>query len=117
MRPLLAFLAIALLPGCDKLSGEADRKVADGEAVGFACRVSGMTPGACMSENDGYSPSNILDGWRFADEDIKAGKIDPTMRNSPAVKMQEMESKTPDESSTNKEPETAATATDPAEDN
>ncbi|MEZ0238236.1 MAG: hypothetical protein ACAH06_09255, partial [Methylophilaceae bacterium] len=55
------------------------QKIADAEAIGFACRVSQKTPEACMKENEAQSPSSILDGWKSADEDIKAGKLDPTM--------------------------------------
>jgi hypothetical protein len=70
-----------LLAGCDKLTGAADQKIADAEAIGFACRVSGKTPEACMKENEAQSPSSVLDGWKSADEDIRSGKVDPTMSN------------------------------------
>lgn len=73
---LFALLALA---GCDKLTGAADQKILDAEAIGFACRVSHKEPEACMKENEAQSPSSILDGWKSADEDIKAGKLDPTM--------------------------------------
>lgn len=81
MMRWLLLSACLLLAGCDKLSGEADRKIADAEAVGFACRVSSKSPEDCMRENEVHSPSYILDGWKFADEDIKSGKLDPGMRN------------------------------------
>lgn len=74
-------IALLFLAGCDQLTGAADQKIADAEAIGFACRVSQKTPEACMKENEAQSPSAILDGWKAADEDIKAGKLDPTMRN------------------------------------
>jgi hypothetical protein len=74
-------LALLLLAGCDKLTGAADQKIADAEAIGFACRVSGKAPEACMKENEAQSPSSLLDGWKTADEDIKAGKLDPSMSN------------------------------------
>lgn len=86
MRLLLLSVLVLLLAGCDKLTGEADRKMADAEAVGFACRVSSKSPEDCMKENDSHSPSYILDGWKFADEDIKSGKLDPSMRNMAAAK-------------------------------
>lgn len=73
------FLLLLALAGCDKLTGAADQKIADAEAIGFACRVSHKAPEACMKENEAQSPSSILDGWKSADEDIKAGKLDPTM--------------------------------------
>lgn len=75
----LLTLSLLALTGCDKLTGAADQQVANAEAIGFACRVSLKSPEDCMKENDAHSPSYILDGWKAADEDIKAGKLDPSM--------------------------------------
>lgn len=82
MRSAPLLLALLMLAGCDKLTGAADQKIADAEAIGFACRVSGKTPEACMKENEAQSPSSVLDGWKSADEDIKSGKLDPSMSNA-----------------------------------
>ena len=82
MRCASFLLLVLLLAGCDKLTGAADQKIADAEAVGFACRVSGKTPEACMKENEAQSPSSVLDGWKTADEDIRSGKLDPSMSNT-----------------------------------
>lgn len=79
MKRASLFLLLLALAGCDKLTGAADQKIADAEAIGFACRVSHKAPEACMKENEAQSPSSILDGWKSADEDIKAGKLDPNM--------------------------------------
>ncbi len=81
MRALVLLLGVFLLTGCDKLTGAADQKIADAEAVGFACRVAQKQPEACMKENEAQPPSSLLDGWKAADEDIKAGKLDPAMSN------------------------------------
>lgn len=81
MRLALVLIIGLGLAGCDKLTGAADQKIADAEAIGFACRVSMKAPEACMKENDAQSPSSILDGWKEADADIKAGKLDPTMNS------------------------------------
>lgn len=86
-----------LLAGCDKLTGAADQKIADAEAIGFACRVSQKTPEACMKENEAQSPSSILDGWKSADEDIKAGKLDPTMSGMSSKSSAEGETAAPAE--------------------
>lgn len=83
MRALVFLLGVVVLSGCDQLTGAADQKIADAEAIGFACRVSGKSPEDCMKENEAQSPSSILDGWKSADEDIKAGKLDPKMSNEP----------------------------------
>lgn len=101
---LLLLLALA---GCDKLTGAADQKIADAEAIGFACRVSHKAPEACMKENEAQSPSSILDGWKSADEDIKAGKLDPTMSGMASKSSADGESATAEG--------TDATATPPAE--
>lgn len=86
MRRASLLLIALLLAGCDKLTGAADQKIADAEAIGFACRVSGKTPEACMKENEAQSPSSVLDGWKSADGDIKAGKLDPNMSNAASSK-------------------------------
>lgn len=39
-----------------------------------------------MKENEAQSPSSILEGWKSADEDIKGGKLDPTMSNAASPK-------------------------------
>lgn len=82
----LLLLATLALPGCDKVKsamngGAPDPKTLDAEAVGYACRVSQKAPEACMKENDAQGPSSVLNGWKKADADIKAGHIDPTMSN------------------------------------
>lgn len=115
VRFLLAVLAAALLPACDKLSGAADQQVADAEAVGFACRISGKTPGDCMTENDGYSPASILDGWKMADEDVRSGKIDPNMSNHPAPKAEGAEDAAMAENGAEPAPQAVEPAAAPAE--
>jgi FtsZ-interacting cell division protein ZipA len=70
-----------VLAGCDKITGAAEQKIADAEAIGFACRVAQKQPEACMKENEAQPPASLLDGWKSADEDIKAGKLDPSMSN------------------------------------
>lgn len=75
MTRIVFLLGILALAGCDKLTGAADQKIADAEAIGFACRVADKQPEVCMKENDAYSPSSILDGWKSADQDIKDGKL------------------------------------------
>lgn len=75
MNRLVLLLCIPMLASCDKLTGAADQKIADAEAIGFACRVADKQPEVCMKENDAYSPSSVLDGWKAADEDIRDGKL------------------------------------------
>lgn len=89
MRVAVLLLCLLGLAGCDKITGAADQKIADAEAVGFACRVAQKQPEACMKENEALSPSSLLDGWKIADEDIKAGKLDPAMSNVASEKKDE----------------------------
>ena len=77
-------LAAFGLTGCDRITGEADRKIFDAEAIGYACRVSLKVPEDCMKENDGHSPTYVLSGWKKANKDIEDNVIDPSMgKNHP----------------------------------
>jgi hypothetical protein len=77
-RPVMLSLLIALA-GCDRITGAADQKVSDAEAIGYACRVSFKKPEDCMKENDAQSTTSVLAGWRAADKDIQDKKLDPSM--------------------------------------
>ena len=79
MFRLAALVLLIALAGCDRLTGAADKKNSDAEAVGYACRVSFEKPEDCMKENDGQSPTAILNGWKAADKDIQDKTLDPTM--------------------------------------
>ncbi|MGC2166787.1 MAG: hypothetical protein WA632_12345 [Gallionella sp.] len=74
-----SLIALLLLAGCDRITGEADKKILDAQAVGYACRVSLKTPEDCMKENEAQSPTHILSGWKSADQDINERVLDPTM--------------------------------------
>lgn len=78
-RQFLLLLAALGLAGCDRLSGEADRKNFDAEAIGYACRVSLRVPEDCMKANEAHSPTSILAGWKKANKDIEENVIDPSM--------------------------------------
>ena len=77
--------------GCDRLTGVAEQKIYDAEAVGYACRVSLKTPEDCMKENETHSPSSVLMGWKSADKDITDKKLDPSMGANP-VSVEQTES-------------------------
>ena len=74
-----ALVLLIALSGCDRLTGAADKKNSDAEAIGYACRVSFEKPEDCMKENDGQSTTAILNGWKAADKDIQDKTLDPTM--------------------------------------
>ncbi len=76
LRSISLLLLAAALPlsGCEMLSGGDKGK--DGESVGYACRVSNKLPEDCMKENNTYTPTSILTGWKSADKDVKDKKVD-----------------------------------------
>lgn len=88
MRTGLFVLCAAslVLGGCDQITGAAEDKAKDAEAIGYACRVSSKTPEACMKENEAQSPTAVLAGWKNADKDIAEGNLDPSMGTDPAYK-------------------------------
>jgi hypothetical protein len=72
-------LAAVTLVGCDRITGEAEQRIYDAEAIGYACRISLKVPEDCMKENEAHSPTSILSGWKAADKAIKEGILDPSM--------------------------------------
>lgn len=78
-------IAILALAGCDRITGAGQQKILDAEAIGYACRISLKTPEDCMKENETYSPTSVLYGWKEADKDVQSKAIDPSMgANTPA---------------------------------
>lgn len=78
-RAGVLLLTTLMCSGCDRITGAADLKVSDAEAIGYACRVSLKKPEDCMKENDAQSPTAILTGWKAADKDIVDKSLDPSM--------------------------------------
>lgn len=78
VRSALLIAAITLV-GCDRITGAANQKILDAEAIGYACRVSQKSPEDCMKENEAQSPTSILSGWKEADKDIQGQLLDPSM--------------------------------------
>jgi hypothetical protein len=81
-RLLLILMCVLAFSGCDKIKSilgmptVLDPKELDAQAIGYACRVSKKQPESCMKENDTQSPSQILNGWKSADKDIKSRVIE-----------------------------------------
>lgn len=110
MRAGMSVLLIAALGlvGCDRITGEADQKIFDAEAIGYACRVSYKPPEDCMKENEAHSPTSILSGWKAADKAIKEGIIDPTMGKRQAAPAQPTPAAPPAAAATEAKPAEAA---------
>lgn len=59
-------------------------KAKDGESIGYACRLSNKSPEDCMKENNAYTPTSILNGWKTADKDIKDKKVGTQFGKGPS---------------------------------
>ncbi len=77
--PLL--IALTLLSGCDMLGIEsaqavAERKEADGKAVGGACRHAGRALEDCFALNRKSDKAAVFAGWREMNDYMRENKID-----------------------------------------
>ena len=84
LRHALLLCALAVT-GCDRITGAAEQKTLDAEAIGYACRASSKAPADCISENETHSPTSLLTGWKAADADIISKVLDPSMGTNPAM--------------------------------
>jgi hypothetical protein len=81
MKRHLAIFALALLAGCDMLGIEstqavAERREADGKAVGGACRHAGRPPEDCYALNRKADRAAVFAGWREMNDYMRENKID-----------------------------------------
>ena len=84
MKPLRASLLIAatlVLSGCDLLGIEsaqaiAERREADGKAVGGACRHAGRALEDCYALNRKADKAAVFAGWREMNDYMRENKID-----------------------------------------
>ncbi|HEV8690657.1 MAG TPA: hypothetical protein VGQ91_10205 [Ideonella sp.] len=95
---LLVTLASALLAGCDLLGIEgasvaAERKAAEGKAVGAACRHAGRAIEDCYVLNKKAEKAAIYAGWREMDDYMRENKLEPV----PPVLKPEAKAKAADE--------------------
>ncbi|ADL56696.1 hypothetical protein [Gallionella capsiferriformans] len=120
LRHAIVWLLIAVATtGCDQITGAAEQKTSDAEAIGYACRVSLKKPEDCMKENEAQSTSSVLTGWKAADKDIQEKTLDPSMGSDPSMAIQLKAASAPDETkdekSAKKGEEATADAVEPAE--
>lgn len=78
----LAALASLLLAGCDLLGIEgasalAERRAADGKAIGAACRNAGRAIEDCYTLNRKADKAAIYAGWREMDDYMRENKLEP----------------------------------------
>jgi hypothetical protein len=82
-RAIWALVAAAsLLSGCDQLGIESPEKVAaarvaEGNAIGGACRHAGRAIEDCYAQNKKADKAAIFAGWRDMNDYMRENKIDP----------------------------------------
>jgi hypothetical protein len=81
LLPLLALTSV-LLAGCDMLGIEsatvtAEKRSAEGKAIGAACRHAGRAIEDCYTLNKRGEKASIYAGWREMDDYMRENKIEP----------------------------------------
>ncbi len=81
IRQTLLLAAALLVAGCDMLGGEsaqavAERREADGKAVGGACRHAGRALEDCYALNRKVERAAVFAGWREMNDYMRENKID-----------------------------------------
>jgi hypothetical protein len=81
IRKTLLLAAALLVAGCDMLGIEsaqalAERKEADGKAVGGACRHAGRALEDCYALNRRADKAAVFAGWREMNDYMRENKID-----------------------------------------
>ena len=99
MRPLLPLLVLScwLLAGCDMLGIEsataaAERRSAEGKAIGAACRNGARAIEDCYTLNKKAEKAAIYAGWREMDDYMRENKLEPVI---PQIKPEPPKPKAP----------------------
>jgi hypothetical protein len=92
MRSYLPLLAlVSLLAGCDLLGLDTpEKRTADGQAVGAACRQAGRALEDCYLLNKRADTAAIYAGWREMDDYMRENKLEVV---EPVVKAAELKAK------------------------
>ena len=96
---LLLPVVLALLGGCDLLgiegaSAVAERKLAEGKAVGGACRHAGRAIEDCYAMNRRADKAAVFAGWRDMNDYMRENKIETVApQNGTALATQQDEEK------------------------
>jgi hypothetical protein len=94
LLPVVAILSL-LLAGCDQLGIEsasvtAEKKAAEGKAVGAACRHAGRAIEDCYTLNKKADKASIYTGWREMDDYMRENKLEPVL---PVIKPEDLKPK------------------------
>ncbi len=82
-RPAFALIAAAvLLGGCDALGVDtpakvAERRAAEGQAIGAACRHAGRAIEDCYALNRKADKAAVFAGWREMNDYMRENAIEP----------------------------------------
>ena len=93
LRTVLLVLATLWIAGCDMLGIEsaqaiAERREADGKAVGGACRHAGRALEDCYALNRKADKAAVFAGWREMNDYMRENKIDSvTSQLAPPTEM------------------------------
>jgi len=87
MRPILTLSVLAgtlLLAGCDQLGIEsatvvAEKRSAEGKAIGGACRHAARAIEDCYTLNKKADKAAIYAGWRDMDDYMRENKLEPVL--------------------------------------
>ncbi|MBN8488791.1 MAG: hypothetical protein J0M20_13855 [Burkholderiales bacterium] len=87
MRPILTLLVLAsavLLAGCDQLGIEsaavvAEKRSAEGKAIGGACRHAARAIEDCYTLNKKADKAAVYAGWRDMDDYMRENKLEPVL--------------------------------------
>jgi hypothetical protein len=88
MRSVLCALAVlVLLSGCDQLGidtpkVQAEKREADGKAIGGACRNGGRAIEDCYLLNRKADKAAVYAGWREMDEYMRENKLEAVTPSS-----------------------------------
>ncbi|HJV71828.1 hypothetical protein [Ideonella sp.] len=79
---LATLASLALLAGCDLLGIEgasalAERRAAEGKAIGAACRNAARAIEDCYTLNKKSDKAAIYAGWREMDDYMRENKLEP----------------------------------------
>lgn len=99
-RCLLTVVALSslTLAGCDLLGIEgaavvAERKSAEGKAIGAACRHAGRAIEDCYTLNKRAEKASIYAGWREMDDHMRENKLEPVVPQLPTARAKPAEAK------------------------
>ncbi len=94
---LIVLSGAQLLAGCDQLGIEsaevqAEKRSAEGKAIGGACRHAARAIEDCYTLNKKGDRASIYAGWREMDEYMRENKLDPVL---PQIKPEPKKKKAP----------------------